>query len=120
MRKAPFRYGTLTLQNAVTRMIEGYRTGMAHDRLTCYAFVGATLAEQAPTTATIRFWGRDPLIVHADLMLPSGPVSSMASHLYDRYGYELVHTMTLNEFHRLLGERHGEGSSRQEHGALSG
>lgn len=112
-----FRKGTLTLQNAVTRMIQGYRTGMAYDRLTCYAFVGATLAEKAPTTATIRFWGSKPasIVVHADLLLPSGCVSSMATALYDRYGYELVHMMTLNEFHQLLGERHGEGQSRQEH-----
>ena len=94
-----------TLANALSKMKHGYLHGRQTGLDTCYAYAGEKLAEFNPPEATIRFWGlkRKNLIVHGDATLPNGQVySDIDPALYNKRGYELVHTMPFSDFKQQL------------------
>jgi hypothetical protein len=93
-----------SFENALQKMIQGYRYGLSVNNDTCYAYVGAGLAKQNPVQATIRFWGlkRSGLIAHGDALLPNGKIiSDIPFEKYAKYGYEIVKEISLDEFKEL-------------------
>ncbi len=100
------KQGNTTLANALQKMIMGYQEGYHRfHRSTCYAYVGAELANLNPSDAIIRLWGRKSsgIIVHGDAVLPDGNViSSISPDFYSQKGYELVRELSLEEFMKNL------------------
>ena len=94
-----------TFDNAMSKMLNGYNNGLSHTHDTCYAYVGAHLAEIDPPDAVIRLWGlkASGLIVHGDALLPDGEViSDMPTDKYSKRGYELVRTITYKQLRGML------------------
>ena len=87
-----------SLENAINKMIGGYLHGRSAEKNTCYSYVGQELARLKPDDATIRLWGRKPnLIVHGDAVLPDGTtISTISPDKYEKVGYEIVDTMSLD------------------------
>jgi hypothetical protein len=95
----------LTIENAISKMIDGYKYGRSFGKDTCYAYAGEKLAELNPSEATIRFWGlkKNNIIVHGDAILADGKVlSDVPTEVYDKRGYELVDIMSFSKFKQLV------------------
>ena len=90
-----------TFDNAIAKMVRGYRSGKTTEHDTCYAHVGSVLRSMNVNDAEIRFWGlkRSGLIVHGDAVLPDGKIiSDIPVERYARSGYELVKTISMDDF----------------------
>lgn len=93
-----------TLDNAISKMIQGYKHGRTPISNTCYAYVGEKLRELNTKNATMRLWGlkatdkNSAKIVHGDAVLPSGEIiSTIPPENYERYGYQLVDTLDVKQ-----------------------
>jgi hypothetical protein len=92
-------------QNAINKIEQGYLHGLPLSP-SCYAVVGAGLAEMDPEDATIRLWGLRPaLVAHADAVVHPNEhvISDIPVEIYKRSGYELVFTCSLADLKTHMG-----------------